>query len=75
MKSLTKRLAYGLVHRAKIRPDDVILAFSENTLLYPAFVQAALASSLCVTVIVSASLRVAYMDLPDFSASESSLSG
>ncbi|KIM78766.1 hypothetical protein PILCRDRAFT_824179 [Piloderma croceum F 1598] len=50
LKSLTKRLAYGLIHRAKVRPDDVILAFSENTLLYPAFVQAALASSLCVTL-------------------------
>jgi 4-coumarate--CoA ligase len=50
LRSLTKRLAYGLVHRAQIGQDDVILAFSPNTILYPAFVQATQAATLCVTV-------------------------
>lgn len=50
LKSLTKRLAYGLVYRANLKEEDVILVFSPNTLLYPAFVLAAQAATLCVTV-------------------------
>ncbi|KIM77172.1 hypothetical protein PILCRDRAFT_825520 [Piloderma croceum F 1598] len=50
LKSLSKRLAYGLVHRAKLAEDDVMLVFSANTLLYPALVQAAQAATICVTL-------------------------
>lgn len=50
LKSLSKRLAYGLVNRAKLTEDDVILVFSSNTLLYPAFVQATQAATICVSV-------------------------
>ncbi|KIM78767.1 hypothetical protein PILCRDRAFT_75136, partial [Piloderma croceum F 1598] len=50
LRSLTKRLAYGLVNRAKLGHDDVIMAFSPNMLLYPAFVQAAQAATVCVSL-------------------------
>jgi acyl-CoA synthetase (AMP-forming)/AMP-acid ligase II len=49
LKSLTKRLAYGLVHRAKLTQDNVILVFSANNVLYPALVHSALAATLCIT--------------------------
>ncbi|KAF7965136.1 hypothetical protein HWV62_45418 [Athelia sp. TMB] len=50
LKTLTKRLAYGLLNRTSLGPDDVILAYSPNTFLYPAFVQATQAANLCVTL-------------------------
>jgi acyl-CoA synthetase (AMP-forming)/AMP-acid ligase II len=50
LKSLTKRLAYGLINRANLTQDDVVLLFSPNTFLYPAFVQGAQAATLCVSV-------------------------
>jgi 4-coumarate--CoA ligase len=50
LRSLTKRLAYGLVNREKLSAGDVIMAFSPNSLLYPAFVLATQAATLCVSV-------------------------
>ncbi|KZP08609.1 acetyl-CoA synthetase-like protein [Athelia psychrophila] len=50
LRTLSKRLAYGLLHRTSLGQDDVILAFSPNAFLYPAFVQATQAANLCVTL-------------------------
>jgi len=50
LRSLTKRLAYGLINRAALSEDDVILVFSSNTLLYPAFVQATQAATICLSL-------------------------
>lgn len=50
LKSLTKRLAYGLLNRTSLKQDDVLLVFSPATFMYPAFVQATQAATLCISV-------------------------
>lgn len=50
LRTLSTRLAYGLLHRTSLGQDDVILAYSPNSFLYPAFVQATQAANICVTL-------------------------
>jgi 4-coumarate--CoA ligase len=49
LPGLTKKLAYGLIHKAGLMHGETLLIFSPNHLLFPVLVQACAAAALVCT--------------------------
>jgi 4-coumarate--CoA ligase len=63
LPGLTKRLAYGLVHKAGLRRGETLLIFSPNHLLFPVLVQACAAAAVTCTT-ANAGYSVSELSVP-----------